>query len=1062
MKPTLITSLLAVFTLSINTLFAQCPAPATPISTANLVVDLPFTNGSGSDASGNNLSATLSTAVTTTGKFADVNAAVLFGGTASGGTIGNNALLTATDQLTITCWFNSGNIALSQRIADKLSGTTAGNFMLDIFQQKFRFFAGSVTVNPTYVLSSNTWYFVACTYDGTNAKVYLNSILIATTPLTGNLTANTSPLNIGKDQSGNNCFLGKMDDFKYYTRALDATEISGLYEEPVFAVQPNDAQICSLQGTAGLSSGAASKYGAVSYKWKKDGNYISDGPVYSGATSQFLNISNATAGEAGQYVAEAYSPNCFLTTSDTADVTFITPVLPNTAGLVVHFPFNNGSLNDVSGNGLNASNSGGIISAADQNGTNNGAVYFTGVDHSFVPHNSLMDVTNQLTISCWFKTNTNSGTQCIVNKIPGITTNNFYVDLYNQQIRFFCGSASVSSPANISYNTWYHLACTYDGANVKIYINGNIVASTVYTGTLTPNTASLAIGTNQAANGNKFWGNINDLRIYSRALSPSEILFDKSLAEIVSQPVDRTLCLGETARFTTTASSSSNLAYQWKKNGLSLVDGGNISGATNDTLTITNISAADFSSYSCELYNSLCTLYSTDTASLAGASAYYVSNDHLVMYFPMSNGSGSDLSGNGLDMTTMLGYGVVSDKDNHSGQAMFLNGSNSQFNVAAPDYTIMYPSNYSVSFSVWVRPTGNSSQRIIDKENSYIIDIYQNKFRFILDGTEIVSSATNVAVNVWQHVACTYDGSVMNIYINGVLDASYATTNANLLQNNYQFLFGVAISGSFRYQGDLDEFRMYTRTLTDNEIKGLYSGAGLTAQPVSTNACGSGAVMLTTNALAGSSIVYQWYHNGAVLANDTLNSYTIPSYSGADSGSYFCQVTSGCGAFDSDTAFVDQQIVNTATTQSGFTLSATNAANTTFQWLDCGNGYTVIPGAAGISYTPSASGSYAVEVSTNGCTDTSACTTVNLVGMQEYRALHVSIHPNPASSVIYIETGSTGKSEIALYSMEGKLIQTITLTAGQNMLNISELSPGFYSLRIDTDGVSSFVKFVKQ
>lgn len=53
----------------------------------------------------------------------------------------------------------------------------------------------------------------------------------------------------------------------------------------------------------------------------------------------------------------------------------------------------------------------------------------------------------------------------------------------------------------------------------------------------------------------------------------------------------------------TVAATGINLTYQWKKNGISLVNGGNISGATTATLNVTNISASDVAFYTCEVTN---------------------------------------------------------------------------------------------------------------------------------------------------------------------------------------------------------------------------------------------------------------------------------------------------------------------------------------------------------------------------------------------------------------------------------------------------------------------------
>ena len=72
---------------------------------------------------------------------------------------------------------------------------------------------------------------------------------------------------------------------------------------------------------------------------------------------------------------------------------------------------------------------------------------------------------------------------------------------------------------------------------------------------------------------------------------------------------------------------------------------------------------------------------------------------------------------------------------------------------------------------------------------------------------------------------------------------------------------------------------------------------------------------------------------------------------------------------------------NTSVTQAGANLTS-NATSATYQWLVC-PGFTPIVGETNQSFTASANGDYAVAVTENGCTDTSACYTVIGIGIQE-------------------------------------------------------------------------------
>src|SRR5262249_52367666 len=80
---------------------------------------------------------------------------------------------------------------------------------------------------------------------------------------------------------------------------------------------------------------------------------------------------------------------------------------------------------------------------------------------------------------------------------------------------------------------WTHVAATYDGSLVRLYVNGNQVSSQSCVGSIITSSGVLRIG------GNSFWGEyfnglIDEVRIYNRALSGSEITADMNTP--VGQP----------------------------------------------------------------------------------------------------------------------------------------------------------------------------------------------------------------------------------------------------------------------------------------------------------------------------------------------------------------------------------------------------------------------------------------------------------------------------------------------------------------------------------------------
>jgi chitodextrinase len=85
--------------------------------------------------------------------------------------------------------------------------------------------------------------------------------------------------------------------------------------------------------------------------------------------------------------------------------------------------------------------------------------------------------------------------------------------------------ADLYGTSALTANTWAHLAATYDGATMRLYVNGVQVASRAQTGAIATSTNPLQIG-GDSLYGQYFAGRIDEVRIYNRALSAAEIQND--------------------------------------------------------------------------------------------------------------------------------------------------------------------------------------------------------------------------------------------------------------------------------------------------------------------------------------------------------------------------------------------------------------------------------------------------------------------------------------------------------------------------------------------------------
>jgi hypothetical protein len=87
-------------------------------------------------------------------------------------------------------------------------------------------------------------------------------------------------------------------------------------------------------------------------------------------------------------------------------------------------------------------------------------------------------------------------------------------------------------PSALPVSSWSYLAVTYDGANVRLYVNGTLVATTPKTGTLATSTNPLQIG-GDSSYGQYFSGLIDEVRVYSSALSAAQVQADMNTPLLV-------------------------------------------------------------------------------------------------------------------------------------------------------------------------------------------------------------------------------------------------------------------------------------------------------------------------------------------------------------------------------------------------------------------------------------------------------------------------------------------------------------------------------------------------
>jgi PKD repeat protein len=204
--------------------------------------------------------------------------------------------------------------------------------------------------------------------------------------------------------------------------------------------------------------------------------------------------------------------------------------------LVAAYGFNENSgstVVDASGNNHTGTISGATRIASGRHGR---ALSFDGVnDRVNIADSSLLDLTTGMTVSAWvFPTVHGAGVwrNILIKERPGGEVYNLYTNVdTNVPTVYVVRNAAPGTPieargtAQLPLNTWTHLAATYDGAMLRLFVNGTQVRSQAVSGALVTSTGALRIGGNSIW-GEYFQGRIDEVRIYSRALTASELQAD--------------------------------------------------------------------------------------------------------------------------------------------------------------------------------------------------------------------------------------------------------------------------------------------------------------------------------------------------------------------------------------------------------------------------------------------------------------------------------------------------------------------------------------------------------
>ncbi len=357
---------------------------------------------------------------------------------------------------------------------------------------------------PTIMSHSDTHTGYGIRYNKTTGKVYFERGISTCDGQSGNYSA--------IDFNGSNSFAD--NNWHMLTMTQDGTNIN-LYYDGKFVSSTADSAFCSSSGL-------------LLYFGHQAGGSIDEAKIYNYPLSAAQVAANYNARSNPEGVSSALGAN--------------TQNMPDALsdGLVGYWKMDESSwTNNCSTTSVIDSSGNGNHGSTCPNGTGatggvagkfaNAAPYDNVDDYIRVLNNSTLSPSN-LTISTWAYFNTVASNQTLFSKelyTDASNNSGYLLRIYsNNRINLVVeNNQAVTVGASATYaitaGSWYHIVGTYDGQNLKIYVNGNLAGSTAYTGGIGSNSSNLAIGGTSGVY--LFDGKLDDARIYNRALSPAEV-----------------------------------------------------------------------------------------------------------------------------------------------------------------------------------------------------------------------------------------------------------------------------------------------------------------------------------------------------------------------------------------------------------------------------------------------------------------------------------------------------------------------------------------------------------
>ena len=920
----------------------------------------------------------ISGAVPCLDRFLKKNAAYEFGGNSYiQSNVSSNSLPYGGDPCTVSIWCQyrtqglddlNDRVIISYGVADQPDPNKIGKlFCLSIIPDKQGFsriaYRGNFLDYGSEMIAFDhgRWNHLVVTMDNNQVKVFLNGIRLNWQSIANPnwLQAPAfSTLTIGGlDGWGtvSRLYTGSLDELRIYNRALSGPEVKALYEservpDTLIANQPQSISlVAGAKATFSVTATNLSPLVSLTYQWQKDGNPI------TGATNSLLTVTNVQPVNIGDYNV-VVSGGFQAVTSTSASLSIEGVNSGIWKGLVAWYPFS-GNSKDESGRGNDAF----AISAqlsTDRFGIANGSYEFFAEGAGMTAAGTSLPVGNSdRTVVFWMKVASPKERYDPVGwgdcSVVGAEWSVF-VDPTNSIGIAGCYKDFGINSGILLNNSWHNVAVTFSKSSATVLIDGKIyrVVSSLEVNMDGWNTkqTSLRIG-------ERLIGKLDEIRIYNRALSDSEVkeLYESERVPdtiILNPPQSISLVTGAKATFSVTATNSSplvSLTYQWQK------DGNPISGATNSLLTITNVQPVNIGDYNVIISGGFQAVTSASASlSIEGVSSGIWKG--LVAYYPFDDGlndhtglspdlkslgtakkslgrfGGSDVSAE-FFRDQLNGYSI--DLDNNLGSAIKTDVTFSMWVYNAPDdrYDLpqnSFPTSYITYYFFHPFDYQETNIGLLAIHNNFYESSGNNIFFDSLTnpGLKGVGFVKSQYYLKWFHLVAVYENGRNRIYIDGkkVRDGLSGYFGKQFINTNEKIYIGAIpwnldIENTIgKMSGSLDNIRIYSRGLSDSDVSALYQSERvpdtvITRQPQSASVAVGGSVRLeveASNPISTVPISYQWFKDGAKLVGATNSTLNLGQLRPEQIGSYTVTVDDGSRTLTSAAANVSLQGVDSS------------------------------------------------------------------------------------------------------------------------------------------------------